>query len=100
MGGLLQLFQVRGGDFQEVSYDSLFDLCGQPWDYHAPVRVSFSLLMGYNEHILRLKVSWKATCLPSWAYLVLIGLCRVLEFRVSLVAQLVKNPPAMQESPV
>ena len=31
-----------------------------------PVDVSFSLLMCWNEHILRLKVWWKLTCLPSW----------------------------------
>ena len=40
--------------------------------------VSFSLLMYYDEHILRLKVYWKFTCQPSWTYLVLISLCHVL----------------------
>ena len=43
-----------------------------------PVGVSFSLLTCYNEHILSLKVLWKATSLPSWTYLVLIGLRCVL----------------------
>ena len=43
-----------------------------------PVGVLFSLLMCYSEHILRLKVQWKSTCLPSWTHLVLISLCHVL----------------------
>ena len=31
-------------------------LCGHPGDVMAPVGVSFSLLMCYNERVLRLKV--------------------------------------------
>ena len=53
----------------------------------APMGVSLSLLMCYNEHILRLmcyskdimrlKVQWKSTCPPSWTTLVLISVCHV-----------------------
>ena len=43
-----------------------------------PVDISLSLMMCYNESTLRLKVWWKLTCPPSWAYLVLIGSCCVL----------------------
>ena len=48
------------------------------------VSVSFSLLMCYTEHILRLKVEWKSTYLPSWTCLVLISLCRVLSYVILL----------------
>ena len=37
----------------------------------APVGVSFSLLICYNERILRLTVYWKSTHPPSWTSLVL-----------------------------
>ena len=43
-----------------------------------PVGVSYSLLMGYDELILRLKVWWKSTCPASYICLVLISLCHVL----------------------
>lgn len=33
-----------------------------------PVGVSFSLLICYNQHIMRLKVQWKWTHLPSWIW--------------------------------
>ena len=48
----------------------------------APVGVSLSVLMCYSERILRLKVSWKSTRLPSWTYLVLISLCCVILLKV------------------
>ena len=67
----------RGGDFQELGHCPLFDL----GIVMAPVGVSFSLLMCYSEHILRLRVYWKLTCLtylPSWTHLVVISLCHVL----------------------
>ena len=40
----------------------------------ALVCMSFSLLMCYNELILKFKVQQKLSCLPSWTYLVLISL--------------------------
>ena len=33
----------------------------------ALVHVSFSMLMYYNEHIMRLKGYWKSNLPPSWA---------------------------------
>ena len=49
-----------------------------------PVGVSFSILMCYTEHVLRLRVEWKSTYLPSWTYLVLISLCPVLSYAILL----------------
>ena len=46
----------RGVDFQELGDYPLFDLYGEPWNHLGSVSVSFSLLMCYNEPILRLKV--------------------------------------------
>ena len=40
--------------------------------------VSFSLLMCYNEGILKIKVYSKLTSLPSWTHLILISLCCAL----------------------
>jgi len=45
--------------------------------------VSSSLLMCYNEHVPRLKVSWKLTHPQSWTYLVLISSCHILGLRHS-----------------
>ena len=42
----------------------------RPWTVMAPVGMSFSLLMCYSEHIMKLKVLWKSIHLPSWTYLV------------------------------
>ena len=44
----------------------------------ALVGVSFSMLIYYNEHIMRLKVYWKFNLPPSWTQLVLTSLCHVL----------------------
>ena len=57
MGGVFQLFWGRGRDFQKLGHCPLFDLyiVGLR-TVMAPVGVSFSLLMCYNEAILRLKV--------------------------------------------
>ena len=44
----------------------------------APLGVSFSLLVCYNERILRIKIQSKLTCLPSWTHLIPISLCCVL----------------------
>ena len=50
MGGLLQLFCERVKDFHFLIFD------GWPRNFHGcVVGVLFSLLMYYNEHILRLK---------------------------------------------
>ena len=40
--------------------------------------VSFSMLIYYNECIMRLKVHWKSKLLPSWTWLVLTSFCHVL----------------------
>ena len=56
MGGVFQLFGEKGGDFPGIGSRSLFDLYGRPWDYHGACGCVFSLLMCYNEHVLRLKV--------------------------------------------
>ena len=40
--------------------------------------VSFSMLMCYNEHMMRHKVYWKLTFPPSWTQLVLSSLYHVL----------------------
>ena len=40
--------------------------------------VIFSLLMCYEERIMRLKVYWKSNLLPSWTWLALTSFCRVL----------------------
>ena len=34
------------------------------------VRVPFSMLVYYNEHVMRLKVYWKSNLPPSWVWLV------------------------------
>ena len=44
----------------------------------APVGVLFSMLMCYNECILRLMVQWNWASLQSWTYLILFSLCHVL----------------------
>ena len=44
----------------------------------APLGMSFSLLMCYNECILKTRVQLNFTCLPSWIHLILISLCCVL----------------------
>ena len=49
----------------------------------APVGGSLSLLMCYSENILKLKVQWNSTCLPSWTHLAPISLCWVLGLRHS-----------------
>ena len=46
----------RGGDFQELGHRPLFDPHGHLRTVMAPVGVLFSLLMCYNERMLRLKV--------------------------------------------
>ena len=46
----------RGRDFQELGHCPLFDPYGRLRTVMVPVGVSFSLLMCYNERILRLKV--------------------------------------------
>ena len=46
----------RGRDFQELGHRPLFDPYGRLRSVMASVGVSFSLLMCYNERILRLKV--------------------------------------------
>ena len=38
------------------------------------VRVPFSMLVYYNEHVMRLKVSWKSNLPPSWTRLVVMSL--------------------------
>jgi len=42
------------------------------------VRVPFSMLVYYNEHVMRLKVYWKLNLPPSWTQLVVTSLCHVL----------------------
>ena len=44
----------------------------------APLGVSFSLLIYSSDHILRIKVQLKLTCLPSQTHLILTGLCCIL----------------------
>ena len=46
----------RGRDFQELGHHPFFDPYGHLRTIMAPAGVSFSLLMCYNERILRLKV--------------------------------------------
>ena len=46
----------RDGDFQELGHCPLFEPYGRLRTVMAPVGVSFSLLMCYNERILRLNV--------------------------------------------
>ena len=42
------------------------------------VGVSFSMLMYYNEHIMKPKVHWESNLPPSWTWLVLNSFCHVL----------------------
>ena len=51
----------------------------------ALVGVSFSMLMYYNEHIMRVIVYWKLHLLPSWTQLVLTSFCHVLNSSVILL---------------
>ena len=51
MLGLFQVFWRRGRDFHDLGHRPLFGLR----TVMALVGVSFSLLMNYNKHILRLK---------------------------------------------
>ena len=43
-----------------------------------PVRVPFSMLVYYNEHVMRLKVYWKSNLPPSLTSFVLPSFCHVL----------------------
>ena len=56
MGGVFQLFWTRGQNFQELENHPLFGLYVGLRTVMAHMGVSFSLLMDYNECILRLKV--------------------------------------------
>lgn len=64
MGGVFQLFG-KGWGFPGIGLPTLFDLVVDLGTVKAPVGMSFSLLMCYNERILRLKVEWKSTGPPS-----------------------------------
>ena len=55
-GGSIPAILGRGRDFQELGHHPLFDHYGLLRTVMEPVGVSFSLLMCYNERILRLKV--------------------------------------------
>ena len=61
--------------------------CGQPRNCHGTCGcgVSFSMLMYYNEHIMRLKVYWKLNLPPSWTYAVLTSFCCILNSCVILL---------------
>ena len=83
--GIIPTISERGQGFPGIRPPSTF------WSWlinlgtvMAPAGVSFSLLMCYTEHVLRLKVEWKSTYLPSWTYLVLISLCPVLSYAILL----------------
>ena len=78
MGGVFQLFQEGVGISRNWATAHFLILMVGLGTVMAPVGVSFSLLMCYSEHILRLKVWQKSTSLPSWTHLVLISLCHVL----------------------
>ena len=67
----------RGGDFQELGQLPLFDPYGRSWNCHGACGCVIQV-MCFHERILRLKVQWKSTRLPSQINLVLISLCRVL----------------------
>ena len=56
MGGIFQLFGGRCGDFQERAITHILTLVVTLGTVIAPVGVSFSLLMCYNESILKLKI--------------------------------------------
>ena len=45
-----------------------------------PVGMSLSMHMYYSELIMRLKVYWNLNLPPSWAYLVLNGICPIFYF--------------------
>lgn len=64
MGGVFQLFG-KGWVFPGIGLPILFDLVVDLGTVKSPVGMSFSLLMCYNERILRLKVEWKSTGPPS-----------------------------------
>ena len=55
MGGVFQLF-LEGQGFPGIGPRPIFWIMVGLGTVMAPVGVSFSLLMCYNEHILRLKV--------------------------------------------
>jgi len=54
--GAFQLLWKRGGDFQELCHPQFLMFMVGLGSVMVPVGVSFSLLMCYSEHILRLKV--------------------------------------------
>ena len=56
MGGILALFWGRGRSFQELGHCLLLTFVVGLRTVMAPVAVSCSMLMCYNELILRLKV--------------------------------------------
>ena len=56
MGGIIQLFRRKSRGFQKLGHCPLFDLYSQPWTPVAPVGVSWSSLMCYNERVLGIKV--------------------------------------------
>ena len=86
MGGLFRLFGGRGRDFQELGHCPLFGLLWSVSELsQAPVGELFSMLIHYNEHIMRFKVYGKSNLLPSWAYLVLTSLCCILNGCVTLL---------------
>ena len=61
MGGIFELFWGRGRSFQELGHCLLLTFVVGLTTVTAPVAVSCSVLMCYNELILRLKVWWKVS---------------------------------------
>ena len=56
----------EGWDFQKLGHCHFLTFMMGLGTVKVPVDVSFSLLMCYREHILRLKIQWKSPSLLSW----------------------------------
>ena len=56
MGGVFQIFGGRSGDFQELGHYPLLTLMVDHGTVMVPVDVSFSLLICYDEGILRFSI--------------------------------------------
>jgi len=59
-------FGGRGRHFQELGHCPVFwPLMVSLGTAMAPVSMSFSMLMCYNEHVMSFKIYWKLNLLPS-----------------------------------
>ena len=79
-------------EFQELGHCPFFWPFMVPWNCHGAchgsVGVSFNMLnvmLHYNEHVMRLKSSWKSNLLPPWPQFVPTSYCYILNSCIILL---------------